>query len=556
MADPNPSVRVPKRRRITKKSNPMIEDDDAALDTAIYRQVAVPNTSGGSRKVPIPIRLDEPVLTAAAPNIHKGAESDGYADMLEPDMQEPDMPEEQYQSKQQWTYLQEFVSRIDTILPALLDREAIKDGQCGQCSVAVGLWRCQDCSGDRLLCRCCMRHSHMHNPYHRIEHWTGTYFRDAALWEVGVFIALNHRDSPILCSNLLWQHRTLESFQCQKDQLEVDPANQCPPAFGSAPAPAPTATSDPFDPSETNEEYHPDDVLEEDDEIRHGDAEADLEDIEAGAAGFVHYIGNSCLSSDDPLPPAQDALNNQYVRVVHTNGIHHIALVSCNCRGQESAIQDLIYARLIPTSFKRIRTLFTTAVLDQFRYSNLEMMSSAYQFFQMLRRVTMPMAPTKVVNLYHELRRLSRLWRWMKKLKWNGYGQDAGQPIVVGPGAGELGIFCPACPQAGINIPLDWKDDSNKWVYRRFFVADGNFKADHVRQKHKDNDIWLSDGTGMTTRRAEYQSFLETAQERNTVCNRDIFGPLAEYSFPNRKHLVKILSERLNRPCNPPKRAT
>ena len=46
------------------------------------------------------------------------------------------------------------------------------------------------------------------------------------------------------------------------------------------------------------------------------------------------------------------------------------------------------------------------------------MKSSGDQFFQLLRQITNPLNPYKVVNLYHELRRLSRLWRWVKKLRW------------------------------------------------------------------------------------------------------------------------------------------
>ena len=53
-------------------------------------------------------------------------------------------------------------------------------------------------------------------------------------------------------------------------------------------------------------------------------------------------------------------------------------------------------------------------------------------------------------------------------------------------------------------------------MYRRFFVADGNFKADHVRQKNV-SDVWLSEGAGMFSKRSEYQSFLNTAVERLTV---------------------------------------
>lgn len=49
------------------------------------------------------------------------------------------------------------------------------------------------------------------------------------------------------------------------------------------------------------------------------------------------------------------------------------------------------------------------------------------------------------------------------------------------------------------------------------FVADGNFKADHVRQDKAAADIWLSEGGGMDPDRAEYRGFLRTAVERLTV---------------------------------------
>lgn len=48
-------------------------------------------------------------------------------------------------------------------------------------------------------------------------------------------------------------------------------------------------------------------------------------------------------------------------------------------------------------------------------------------------------------------------------------------------------------------------------------MADGNFKADHVRQKNPDSDIWLAEGGGMMSKRADYLQFLETAMEKLTV---------------------------------------
>jgi hypothetical protein len=152
--------------------------------------------------------------------------------------------------------------------------------------------------------------------------------------------------------------------------------------------------------------------------------------------------------------PQVDALNNPYVRVIHTNGVHHIGLVYCTCRGIDTTHADLMAAGLVPTSFTRYKTLFTHSVLDDFRLSNLECKASAYQYFQKLRRQTSPMSPESVTNLYHELRRMSRLWRWMKKLKWAGMAHRP--DFTIDPKPGELANFCAACPQPGINLPDDW----------------------------------------------------------------------------------------------------
>lgn len=59
-------------------------------------------------------------------------------------------------------------------------------------------------------------------------------------------------------------------------------------------------------------------------------------------------------------------------------------------------------------------------------------------------------------------------------------------------------------------------EKSSRFVFKLMLVADGNFKADHVRQKGSDN-IWLSEGGGMAPKRAEYHAFLRSAIEKLTV---------------------------------------
>lgn len=50
------------------------------------------------------------------------------------------------------------------------------------------------------------------------------------------------------------------------------------------------------------------------------------------------------------------------------------------------------------------------------------------------------------------------------------------------------------------------KSFNTRFVFRPVFVADGNFKADHVKQKN-DNDIWLIDGGGMVPNKKDYSDF-------------------------------------------------
>jgi hypothetical protein len=64
---------------------------------------------------------------------------------------------------------------------------------------------------------------------------------------------------------------------------------------------------------------------------------------------------------------------------------------------------------------------------------------------------------------------MSRIWRWMKKLKWAGYGFPERKVTEVEKG--ELAIFCPACPQPGINLPDDWRDDPARQVHPALFAT-------------------------------------------------------------------------------------
>ncbi|KDQ49399.1 hypothetical protein JAAARDRAFT_143483, partial [Jaapia argillacea MUCL 33604] len=59
---------------------------------------------------------------------------------------------------------------------------------------------------------------------------------------------------------------------------------------------------------------------------------------------------------------------------------------------------------------------------------------------------------------YREFMRVIHRWRHLKVMKWNGFGH--GPYRKVGPG--DLALWCAACPQLGINLPDDWKEEEAK----------------------------------------------------------------------------------------------
>lgn len=51
----------------------------------------------------------------------------------------------------------------------------------------------------------------------------------------------------------------------------------------------------------------------------------------------------------------------------------------------------------------------------------------------------------------------------------------------------------------------------------RSFVADGNFKAIHLKQKDDESDVWLTSGEGFMTNEPRYQRHLGIALESKSV---------------------------------------
>ena len=80
----------------------------------------------------------------------------------------------------------------------------------------------------------------------------------------------------------------------------------------------------------------------------------------------------------------------------------------------------------------------------------------------------------------------------------------------------NLTLFCPSCPQPGINLPPNWRE-LPKWTTRRTTTVDGNFVADRIKARRPDADVKLMNGQGFMADDVPYEKYLSVAKERQIV---------------------------------------
>ncbi|KAG1797829.1 uncharacterized protein HD556DRAFT_1431037 [Suillus plorans] len=204
------------------------------------------------------------------------------------------------------------------------------------------------------------------------------------------------------------------------------------------------------------------------------------------------------------LPEVNTAqIGRTTLTIVHSSGVH---------------ISSLFEIGLFAASFTRPKTAFTFALLDDFILDNLECGTSGMNYYSKLRRITSSLFPHAVPDCYREMMRVARQWRQLKLLKWNGFGHEKREPKD-----GELALFCPACPQPGINAPLQPESDetTHGWIYTCSLVMDSNFKAEHLYPTHPEDEVWLTDSKGFMVGRVRYQAHLAVAQDsaQRSECN-------------------------------------
>jgi hypothetical protein len=197
-------------------------------------------------------------------------------------------------------------------------------------------------------------------------------------------------------------------------------------------------------------------------------------------------VSNSLFSLTDIFVESNDTKDSRartaesgypLFTVVDRSGLFSMEVIFCVCPDVGNTDAQLLRAGLFPASFKQTETLFTVSILDDFLTDNLECKTMAQQYYSKLQSMTSKTFPNNIPvmsccipigishtilqNRYRQLLRASRQWQDLKNQKESGVRyMSKGEPIPDG----SMAIFCPACPQPSINLPMDWQTKYTPYI--------------------------------------------------------------------------------------------
>ncbi|KAF9551575.1 hypothetical protein CPC08DRAFT_738301 [Agrocybe pediades] len=194
--------------------------------------------------------------------------------------------------------------------------------------------------------------------------------------------------------------------------------------------------------------------------------------------------------------------------VLHSNGIHEVAIQFCGCDRAIPLHLQLLRRGLYPASQITPKTCTTFELLDLLHKLALTTKSSTYDFYRGLEKLTVNTGLSVPKSRYRQLMRMVLQWRHLKLLKWGGRAHDP--TGVAGTKEGELAILCPSCPQEGVNLPEDWDSapPETRFLYMVFICLDANFRLKNQLVSNYSQDPGLGIGWAYMLPREPYESYV------------------------------------------------
>ena len=131
----------------------------------------------------------------------------------------------------------------------------------------------------------------------------------------------------------------------------------------------------------------------------------DINPFEVGDDVTINPGPSHTANMDSCLHQQSHAIST--ICIVDRSGIHELPVRWCRCPTRLLDDRQLLAIGMFPSTFKVVKTAFTFQVLDNFIFDNLEYKTSAFNFYNKLRRITSNTFPKLVKDQYQELIRVS-----------------------------------------------------------------------------------------------------------------------------------------------------
>ncbi|PBK59169.1 hypothetical protein ARMSODRAFT_983262 [Armillaria solidipes] len=211
---------------------------------------------------------------------------------------------------------------------------------------------------------------------------------------------------------------------------------------------------------------------------------------------------------------------HQEFKVLHGNGVHHIALDYCGCERQLPKHIQLLRRGWYPTSQRVPRTAASFQLLEFLHLLSLCAKTSVYDFYRTLEKLTTNTGMGVPKSRYKALMRMLLQWRHLKMLKRAGRGHvDNGVNTTQDH---DLVVKCPSCPWPEVNLPEGWDQapPEMQFLYVLLICMDANFRLKNQMVSSYSRDPGLGIGWGYFVPRAPFETYVlnHTSDEDISTC--------------------------------------
>ncbi|KAF9472822.1 hypothetical protein BDN70DRAFT_818093, partial [Pholiota conissans] len=218
--------------------------------------------------------------------------------------------------------------------------------------------------------------------------------------------------------------------------------------------------------------------------------------------GLKIQLNHSSMFCENPVPAHTSML------VLHTNGIHSVAVQYCGCSRAIPHHIQLLRRRLYPASQLSVKTCATFELLRLLHKMALSTKASTYDFYRCLEWLTDGAGINTPKSRYRALCRMTLQWRHLQMLKWAGVPHQIGGVSAIQPG--QLAVRCPSCPYPGINLPGGWEHVSEelRFLYMVFICMDANFRLKNQLVSNYSQDPGQGIGWSYMVPRKPYEAYV------------------------------------------------